>query len=228
MSRDQELRDGDEALRMAWRGRRPGPAPSEGCPPASDLWSAVRGDLPAEARRAVVDHTSSCAACAEAWRLAVALVPDPIPVAEKAPRSVLAWLPRPGALTPLATAAAVVVALAAGFWLLQGPRPGPTAEFRGAEAPVIRSLLSDGQALPRARFRLQWSAVPEGSHYDVQVTTESLQVVASVRGLAEPAHVVPESALLPLPAGTRLLWRVEAVLPDGERVASPTFVARLE
>lgn len=228
MRRDEDLRDGDEALRAAWRGRRAGSPPAAGCPPASDLWSAVRGELPAEARRAVVDHTSSCAACAEAWRLAVALTPDPIPVAPEAPRSVLAWLPRPGVLAPLAAAAALVVALAAGFGLLTGPRPGRTPEFRGAEVPVIRSLLGEAQALPRGSFRLQWTAAGEGSRYDVQVTTEALEVVASVQGLAEPVHVVPESALLRLPAGARLLWRVEAVLPDGERVASPTFVARLE
>jgi hypothetical protein len=60
------------------------------------------------------------------------------------------------------------------------------------------------------------------------VTTESLQVVATFGQLVEPAVVVPESALVSLPAGTRVLWRVEAVLPDGERVASPTYVARLK
>jgi hypothetical protein len=223
----QPYRD-EEGLRAAWRAREAGPGPIGGCPAASDLWSAVRGELPPEARRAVVDHTSSCAACAEAWRLAVALNPDPIPLATPRPRSVVAFLPRSRALAPLAAAAVLAVALAGGYWLLHGPRPGPAPEFRGAEVPAIRSLLDDGETLPRGSFRLRWSSGPDGSRYDVHVTTESLQVVASFRQLVEPAVVVPESALVSLPAGTRVLWRVQAVLPDGERVASPTYVARLK
>jgi hypothetical protein len=228
MSGERQLQREDEVLRTAWRAREAAAAPAGGCPAASDLWSAVRGELPPEARRAVIDHTSSCAACAEAWRLAVALTPDPIPVSAPKPRSVLAFLPRQSTLAPLAAAAVLAVALAGGYWLWQGPRPGRAPEFRGAEAPAIRSLVDDGQALPRGSFRLRWSAGPAGSRYDVHVTTESLQVVGTFRQLAEPALVVPESALASLRAGTRLLWRVEAVLPDGERVASPTYVARLE
>jgi hypothetical protein len=62
----------------------------------------------------------------------------------------------------------------------------------------------------------------------VRVTTESLQVLAGGQRLAEPSFLVPESALAPLPKDSRILWRVEAVLPGGERAASATFVTRLE
>jgi hypothetical protein len=149
MSGERQPQRDEEVLRAAWRAREAGPGPAAGCPAASDLWSAVRGELPPEARRAVVDHTSSCAACAEAWRLAVALTPDPIPVAPPRPRSVIAFLPRPRVLAPLAAAAVLAVALAGGYWLLHGPRPGRAPEFRGAEVPAIRSLLGDGETLPR-------------------------------------------------------------------------------
>jgi hypothetical protein len=61
----------------------------------------------------------------------------------------------------------------------------------------------------------------------VRVTTESLQVVADVQGLAAPTLLVPAATLSSLSPGSRLLWRVEVVGPDGTRAASPTFVARL-
>jgi hypothetical protein len=120
----------------------------------------------------------------------------------------------------------VAVALGAGVWLARAPQP-IDAPFRGGDAPVIRSLSDDGEALPREDFRLRWSPGPEGSRYDVRVTTESLEVVADAQRLAEPSFLVPESALVKLPAGGRVLWRVEALLPGGERVASPTFVTIL-
>ena len=221
------LRDGDEALRAAFRGRPAESASPDGCPSAADVWSAVRGELSAEERRAIVSHTASCAACAEAWRLALDVTPDPLPVAAATRPSAFAGLPWPSAFAPLAAAAALVMALGAGFWLLRPPVPVATPGFRGGDAPAIRSLLREDQALPREDFRLRWSPGPEGSRYDVRVTTESLQVLATVQRLAETSYLVPETALRSLPPGSRLLWRVEAVLPDGERAASPTYITRL-
>jgi hypothetical protein len=172
-----------------------------------------------------VDHTAACAACAEAWRLAMEVTPDPIPaVAPPRRASVLAW---PAAFAPLAAAAALVLAVGAGVWLSRAPGPGTTSEYRGGEAGAIRSLIGDDTALGREDFRLRWTAGPAGSRYDVRVTTESLQAVADVEGLAEPEFLVPAAALSAVPPGSRLLWRVERVRPDGEREASRTFVTRL-
>jgi hypothetical protein len=218
--------EGDARLRAAFRVRPRTAAPGDHVP-AEDLWSAVRGELSADERRAIVDHTASCAECAEAWRLAVEVTPDPIPVAAPAARP--AWTPFrwPATFAPLAAAAALVAAVGAGVWLSRAPAPANTPAFRGGDAPVVRSLVGDDDALPREQFVLRWSAGPEGSRYDVRVTTEGLQVVAEAEGLTEPALVVPPTALSSLPAGSRLLWRVEVVAPDGERAASPTFVTRL-
>jgi hypothetical protein len=217
MSPQDERHDGDERLRAAFQARRTR-ATQESCPAAADLWSAVRGEGSLESRRALVDHTSACGACAEAWRLAMDVSRD------------LASARRPwhGSFAALAAAAALVLALGGGVWLSWMPGHVETPGFRGGEAPVIRSLVREDEALPRRDFRLRWSPGPDGSHYDVRVTTESLQVLAGGQRLAEPFFLVPESALAPLPKDSRILWRVEAALPDGERVASATFVTRLE
>jgi hypothetical protein len=207
-----------ERLRAAFQARRTEVMPPGGCPPATDLWSALRGELSPESRRALVDHTSSCGACAEAWRLAADVNRDPISTQRPWTRT----------LAPLAAAAALVLALGSGFWLWRAPGPVEAPGFRGGDAPVIRSLVREDAALPRQNFRLRWSPGPEGSRYDVRVTTDSLQVLAGGPRLAEPSYLVPEGALAPLPKDSKILWRVEAVLPDGERVASPTFVTRLE
>ena len=208
----------DEQLREAFQAQRAAATPPDACPPAAEIWSAVRGELTAEQRRALIDHTSACGACAEAWRLAMDVSRDPISTHRPWWRT----------FAPLAAAAALILALGGGLWLWRAPGPVDTPGFRGGDAPVIRSLVPEGKALPRQDFRLRWSEGPEGSNYDVRVTTESLQVLAGGRRLAEPSFLVPESALAPLPKDSKILWRVEAVLPDGERVASPTFVTRLE
>jgi len=46
-------------------------SPAPDCPSPETIWSAVRGELPPQTLREVVEHTARCAACAEDWRLAV-------------------------------------------------------------------------------------------------------------------------------------------------------------
>jgi hypothetical protein len=212
----------DARLRTAFRARRSRPDAPGPHPPADEVWAAVRGELPADARRAVVGHTAACAACAEAWRMAVAVTPDRTAAAAPAPRT--AWR-APRRLAPLAAAAALVIAAGAGVWLRTVNRPGEPYGYRGGPEAAVRSLLADDEALPRGDFRLRWSAAAAGSRYDVRVTTEALQVVADVQGLSEPTYIA--AALSSGPAGGRLLWRVEVTSPDGERAASRTFVTRL-
>jgi hypothetical protein len=217
-----EVDEADERLRAAFRAREPRAGERVEHPSGDDLWAAVRGELGAERRRAIVDHTAACAACAEAWRLAVEMAPEGIPAV--VPRVARA---RPAFhwLAPLAAAAAVAVAVGAGLW--QWRAPGSVPAYRGGGAGEVQSLVGDGEALPRDDFRLRWSAGPEGSRYDLRVTTESLEVVADAAGLAETSYVVPPSALSAVPSGGRVLWRVEVAPPDGGRTASRTFVTRV-
>ena len=61
----------DERLRDAFASREPVPVPGVECSDADTIWRAVRGELAHDRIRQVGLHTTSCAACAEAWRLAV-------------------------------------------------------------------------------------------------------------------------------------------------------------
>jgi len=89
-----------DRLRRAFaslEGRAPGP----GCPEPERLWSAARGELPAEVVRPLVRHLVECGACAEAWRLAREVEPRPAQpsavVARPAPArlSWIGWGPSP-------------------------------------------------------------------------------------------------------------------------------------
>jgi hypothetical protein len=216
-----------ERLRAALRALAEGARPGEKCPPPERLWATLRAELPVDERREVIDHMASCPSCAEAWRLAVEIHPGPLPAAAPERRSWPASLFAAPSSVPLAAAAALVVAIGAGLFVLRESGPPSKPGYREAGPSAIRSLVPEGESLPRDAFRLRWSPGPEGARYDVRVTSESLDTVASARGLTEPSYLVPESALASLPAGTRLLWQVQARLPDGERRDSPTFITSL-
>ena len=209
----------EEALAAAFRARARSAARDD-CPDPARLWAALGGELPPEDRRDVIDHTASCASCAEDWRLAMELRPEPdAVVAER-------LAPRRRVWAPLAVAASLVLATGAGLVLWRSGEP-ETPQFRGAGVATIRSLVPETEPLPRDGCRLRWSFDQAGARYDLRVTTESLREVAHAESLVEPSFLVPEPSLASLPAGTRLLWRVEAALPDGSRVGSPTFVTQL-
>jgi hypothetical protein len=107
-----------ERYRVALRALGETAAPRGDCPAPESLWEAVRSELPAARRREVVDHVAGCLVCAEAWRLAVEIDPDPRPAAAVAGRSWLAMLFEPHRLVPLAAALAIA---AAGVLTLRGP-----------------------------------------------------------------------------------------------------------
>jgi hypothetical protein len=87
---------------------------------------------------------------------------------------------------------------------------------------MIRPLVPTDTSLPRQDFTLRWSSGPDGARYDLVVTTVDLEVIADVRGLDRPEHQVDAARLAPLAAGTRLLWRVVAHMPDGSTLSSAT------
>ena len=200
-------------------GRSPGP----GCPEPERLWSAARGELPAHVVRPLVLHLVECGACAEGWRLAREVEPRLVPAPAVAARPVPA---RPSWTFWGALAAGMTVALAASVVLHQQPERTPG--FREGTRNDIRSLVPESDALPRDRCVLRWSPGPEGTTYNLQVATERLEKISEARGLTSAAYQVPPPVLASLPSGAKLLWRVEAVAPDGARATSATFVARVE
>lgn len=220
---DQEL----ARLRAAFTAPAEAAPDPEACPAPEVIWEAVRGELPPSRMREVVEHTATCAACAEDWRIAADLNRQEQKAAE-ADRPANVVYGRFRQWRPLAAAAA----LAAGILLVIGIRsddmqPGQPA-YRAAPSAELRSLLPEEQALAKQDAVLRWSRMPGAVSYDIQVSTEDLRVVATEEGLTASEVRLPESALAGLQPGTKLLWQVQAVFPDGTRETSPTFTTTLE
>lgn len=213
----------NEELKDAFAALSEGAVPRDDCPPPERLWDTLQGELSDDERRDVVDHLASCPTCAEAWRLARELVPDASqPLAR---RGYTRFWQHP-----------VLAAAAAGGLLLVGigiyrasisgsePEPG----FRTGAQDEIRSLLPEAEPLSRDNCVLRWTSGPDGTRYDLQVTTEDLKTVITARSLEAPEFRIPEENLMDVEAGGKLLWQVRAILPDGERLDSRTFVSVLQ
>jgi len=136
--RGGEPADDARRLREAFSALSERARPREDCPEPDHLWAAVRGELPARVRRELVNHISTCAACAEAWRLARELAPAPAvdAVAERRPSwlgplSGIRWSWSYATLAGAAAAVLISVAIAPHF---MGPGPqGPP----GLRAPLV-------------------------------------------------------------------------------------------
>jgi hypothetical protein len=222
---DQEL----ARLRAAFTAPAESAPDPESCPAPEMIWEAVRGELPPNQMREVVEHTALCASCAEDWRLAADLNRQEKKAAE-ADRPANVVYGRFRQWRPVAAAAA----LAAGIMLVIGLQsddvmgPGQEPAYREAPRTELRSLLPEGQALAKQDAVLRWSPLPGAVSYDVQVSTEDLRVVATEEGLTASEIRLPESALAGLQPGTKLLWQVQAVFPDGTRETSATFTTTLQ
>ena len=227
-----DIEQGDAELRRAFQSL--GETSTSECS-AEDrerVWQAVRGELPATERRAIVARLAVEPALADAWRVA-SEVWRASQEAQEAPRSLhatstsvrrVAWFSSP-AWMGAAAAISLLVTGALAAWLLRTP---PGDELRAPADRVVESRLAPDTALPRDAFALAWTAGATGSRYDVRVTTEELRTLATAADLEEPSFVVPAAALAGLASGTRILWQVDAVTPDGERISSQTFVTPLQ
>ena len=188
------------------------------------IWRAVAGELPASERRELVDRMVTDPACAEAWRVADELwrASQGEVTTGAADRHLRSWTP-----SWLAAAALLILGVSVGLvsWL---NRPQLEDEFRNPGGYVVRSLVPSETLLSREAFRLQWTPAPQGSRYQVRVTTEDLRVLATVEDLTVAELVVERERLTDLSPGARVLWQVDVSVPSGERVSSETFVARVQ
>ena len=221
-----------EILRAAFWSLSTEARPSDVCPEPGALWDGLRGELPPNELRTVVDHTAACAACAEAWRIGLELEGE-VAAEESAPaaarsvgqerRATAAWW-RYAAVA--AMVAGVIGVSQIGDWT---NRNEPT-RFRDAARMGIVSLVPEGTQLAPDAFVLRWDLqiADEVARYEVQVMTEDLRPVSTARDLEVPSYQVPESDLAPFAPGVGMLWQVEAVLADGGRLASETFGVRLQ
>jgi hypothetical protein len=188
------------------------------CPSPEEIWESATGGGDRVRASTVVDHTSRCFACAESWRLARAFSGQPIssPAAGN-----------PGRRTWTALIAAVVV-LSGGIGVVMLRRGVPPDAMRAGEEVTIRSLVPESSPLPREACVLRWSEPIGGARYTVRVGTEDLSAIALAENLDRAEYRVLEKDLEMIPSGSAIVWRVEAVLPDGRRIASPGFRNRVE
>jgi len=185
------------------------------------VWQAVSGELPADERRNVVDRMASQPALAEAWRVAHELR---LAQQEGAPREAE---PAARSWTPAWIGLAALLVLTVGVGLVQFSRP-PADTFRDAGSYVVESLVPSDATLPRDAFVLRWKPGPEGSRYEVRVTTEDLRVLTTAADLTSPELTLPRELLSGVGPGTRVLWQVVVALPGGDTVSSQTFVVRAQ
>jgi hypothetical protein len=212
----------DESLREAFRALADTSRETCSEQDLERIWRAVAGELPAAERREVVDQLATDPACAEAWRVA-----DELWRASQGESTISAAPPVRLWTRPwLATAAVLVLGVAIGLFSLLNRPQGD--EFRNLRGYVVDSRVPSETLLPREAFRLQWTPAPQGSRYQVRVTTDDLRVLATAEDLTVPELVVERERLTSLPSGARVLWQVDAALPSGERVSSQTFVVRVQ
>ena len=219
-----EQRGSDERIAEAFRALED----TQGADVPEDLreriWLAVSGALPPEERRELVERTATDPQCAETWRVASEMwrasqgaAVDGAALTGLTTR----WPPR-----WLAAAAALFLVTAIGVVSLRNQRSGD--EFRASPSFVVESLVPADTALPRDAFRLRWTPGPEGSRYQLRVTTEDLQVLATAADLTAPEFVIESAVVARLPRGANVFWQVDVSLPNGERLTSSTFITRVE
>ncbi len=197
-------------------------ATSGDCPSSESIWKAVAGDLDAAALARVLDHTATCSACAESWRMARAIGNE----AGVHPSGKVRLFPqRRRALVWGAVAATVVLA----FFVVPtlDERPVPPVEFRDPSRVQIESLLDESVAVARDGVVLRWSGGPDGTLYTVEVANADLFVLVRSEPLEATEYAIPVMMLDTVPDGATLYWRVDAVLPDSTAVSSGTFLLRL-
>lgn len=196
----------------------------EACPPAERIWDSVAGGLESGDNEGVILHVGECSACSAAWRLAHRLYSregEATGTVRVVPLRRMRWI-------PLAAAAALaIVAIGLGVHRL-AVRPDAAPAYREQRETWLVSVLPEGRAFPREEFVLRWAVGPEGTTYDVTVTTEELEPIAQAQRLERPEYRIDPPALEGVPPGAGVLWRVTANLPDGRRVASRTFATPAE
>ncbi len=127
------------------------------------------------------------------------------------------------------SAAAIVLSVFVPLALRTGRTGAPAAPvFRSEPAATIRSLVPEDVPQPRGSLVLRWTPVEGALGYAVTISTLDLARVDAVRGLTTAEYAPPAKALAALPPHTRLLWIVEAQLPDGLKLATPAFAVVVE
>jgi hypothetical protein len=176
----------DDSSRLARAFRHAGidARPREDCPDPDRIWAAVRLELPLDERMAIVDHTTTCPVCAEAWRIAMAL--------REGDASGRAWWRRRHLGLPVwARVAAAVLVLGAGIALALRFWPGTDDPVRPPRAATVFALRDgNGQVTLTAEGRVEGlPALPpaERGRVESALLARRFEPTPDVQALAE-AH----------------------------------------
>ena len=179
------------------------------------MWRAVSGELPAAERRDVVDRMASRAGRRRsvASRARAQTRSD----GGRASSSVRIIRAIVDARLDRACCPARLVRRRRA-WCNSGARPRTLFATRA-------DMSSSRSWRPMPRFRatpscLRWKPGPEGSRYQVRVTTEDLRVLTTAVDLTAPELTIPREGLSDVAPNTRVLWQVVVALPGGETVSS--------
>jgi hypothetical protein len=214
--------DADDRLREAFRGLAATSSSRCSDEDLDRVWRAVSGELPAEERREIVERVAADPACAEAWRVARELQE----IQSEGLPAVVTVQPRSWSRTWVGLAAVLVAGVAIGIY--QIPRAPAPDSFRTQSRYLVESPIPTDAPLPRDAFVLRWTPGPDGSRYQVRVTTDDLRVLTAASDVTAAEFRVPVDLLSSLAPGSRVFWQVVASLPGGESVSSQTFVVRIQ
>lgn len=203
------------------------------------IWEAVHApnDSGDDASRLeVIDRLPNDPQLALEWRLAAALGPIESEHEDALPNAAEAVPLQPKSALPLAVGIGLAAAAALGLWLARANPAEPADPLNTAPAwraqdqdALLHTALSVDDPLPRTDFRLQWSSQAEdATSFSLRVTTQELIPVFEQQSLTGTEALVPATALATVPSGTVLLWRVEAVEPNGRRHPSPVWEIAVE
>lgn len=219
---DEEL----SLLKEALVNQDPSGAP-EGCPNKEELWESAAGGLDPLENEPIILHLTECSECSMIWRLAREMVlPERTSSSPVIPLNHRRrWRTWRRAFVP-AIAATVIVGVGLSFAWLARKGASPEPVFR--QQPDATSIFASPDTLqrPRTSCRLEWTAGPDGTRFDLIATDARLEILGTVKGLTQPEYVLPAEAIPP--STTEVLWRVTAHLPDGRTVASGTFTTRID
>lgn len=196
------------------------------CPDPAELAGFADGRLDPTTRARVAGHVSACDRCLADVGAIVRLErtePARVPLHLKARASALR---RPLARWHLAAAAAVVL-LSAGTWLISERWPAIAPEPNGGE--VVRSRPPSGrdpllvtpapdQRMPISAIAFEWRPVDQAIRYRVRVIRDDGQLVWEAE--TGTTRLEPESADA-WPVGNPLYVTVTAVLPDARTARAP-------
>lgn len=209
------------------------------------LWAVMRGKADPDTVAEIAERLRDDPALREEWALAQsfadaaereetetetgvnvvarAVEPEPSEEAKPAPAA------NAGSYRTWLVVAAVAAAVLLAVLLTRKDRvdyQDDPRQMREGDAEGIKALVTG--KISRSAPVLRWSAVENAKHYKLSVTTQALEPVFERAGLTKTELEVPVDALAPVPVGAKLLWRVEASMPDGTKRRSTTFTVELQ